>query len=227
MRGFLNRVHPIGLGLFFGLIFLAALILESVAGWHDFNDQQIAASLATIPYLDYITSASFAADVTENWQSEYLQFLLYIGATVWLVHRGSPESKDLDKAGRGTDADQLVGRHAQPDSPRWAKVSGWRRSLYSHSLLWVMGAIFFASWGVQGVAGHAAYNEQQLIDYQAPLSIGQYLTSADFWNRTLQNWQSEFLAVGSMVVLSVYLRERGSPESKPVGSPHTATNVES
>ena len=223
MRRFLKHN---GLSLFFGVIFLAALIGQSFAGWSDFNDQQTAAQLIPISYVDYVTSASFAADVTENWQSEYLQFLLYIAATVWLVQRGSPESKDLDAAGPGSDEDQLVGPHARKDSPAWAKATGWRRSLYSHSLIWVMGAIFFASWAVQGIAGHAAYNEQQLIDYQEPLSLAQYLVSADFWNRTLQNWQSEFLAVGSMVVLSIYLRERGSPESKPVGASHEETNVE-
>ncbi|WP_210508921.1 DUF6766 family protein [Naasia sp. SYSU D00057] len=226
MRALLDRIRPIGLGLFFGGIFAVTLIAQSLAGWNAFNDEQTAAHLFPISYLDYVTSASFAADVTENWQSEYLQFLLFIGATVWLVHRGSPESKDLDEVGRGTDEQQMLGRHVRKDSPSWAKATGWRRSLYSHSLLWTMGAIFVASWAVQWIAGHAAYNEQQLIDYQDPLTLAEYLGSADFWNRTFQNWQSEFLAVGSMVVLSVYLRERGSPESKPVGAPHAETNVE-
>lgn len=89
-----------------------------------------------------------------------------------------------------------------------------------------MGTIFTLSWIAQWITGRVAYNEQLLGDLDDPLSLWQYLWSADFWNRTLQNWQSEFLAVGSMVVFSVYLRQRGSPESKPVGQPHHSTGVE-
>jgi hypothetical protein len=98
--------------------------------------------------------------------------------------------------------------------------------VYSRSLGLVMGALFLLSWLAQSVAGSAAYNEQQLRDLQAPVGWAGYVASADFWNRTLQNWQSELLAVASMVVLSIYLRQRGSPESKPVGAAHTATGVE-
>jgi uncharacterized protein (DUF486 family) len=90
----------------------------------------------------------------------------------------------------------------------------------------VMGVIFLFSWLAQSIAGRSAFNEQQLEQLQDPVSWTAYVVSSDFWNRTLQNWQSEFLAVGSMVVLSIYLRQRGSPESKPVGTSHTATGVE-
>jgi hypothetical protein len=155
-----------------------------------------------------------------------LQFTLYILTTVWLVQRGSPESKPLDKAGRGSDEDQRVGEHAGPRSPRWARVGGLRTRLYSNSLVLVMTGIWLGSWGVEAVAGRVAYNADQLDHQEAAVTLVQYLGSSDFWNRTLQNWQSEFLAVGSMAVLSIYLRQRGSPESKPVGAPHDATGVE-
>ena len=89
-----------------------------------------------------------------------------------------------------------------------------------------MGAIFLGSWTAQAVAGHAAYNAAQLRAFQDPLGFRAYLAAPDFWNRTLQNWQSEFLAILSMALLSIYLRQRGSPESKPVGAPHSATGVE-
>jgi hypothetical protein len=89
-----------------------------------------------------------------------------------------------------------------------------------------MGLFFLGSWGAQLVTGTSAYNSERLQNLQSPISVGQYLFAADFWNRTLQNWQSEFLAVGSMVTLSIYLRQRGSPESKPVGEPHASTGVE-
>jgi hypothetical protein len=215
-----------GLSLFFGLVFLAALVGQSLTGLAEFNDQQVAASMATLNYGQYLTSSDFAVDVAENWQSEYLQFLLYILATVWLLQRGSPESKSLDEAGTETDKDQKVGRFATEDSPAWAKVNGIRRTVFSSSLGIVMGVIFLGSWLAQGVAGTAAYSHQQLIDKEDPVTLLGYLATSDFWNRTLQNWQSEFLAVGSMAVLSVYLRQRGSPESKPVGTPHSATGIE-
>jgi hypothetical protein len=105
-------------------------------------------------------------------------------------------------------------------------VGGWRTRVYSNSLLLVMGTIFLLSWFGQFVTGRVAYNAEQLDHQLAPVGWMDYLSSPDFWNRTLQNWQSELLAVGSMAVLSIYLRQRGSPESKPVGAPHAATGVE-
>lgn len=223
MRTFLRHNS---LSLFFGLIFLLSLGGQSLAGWHQLNAQQVAEHLDTIPWSGYVTSSDFAVDVAENWQSEFLQFWLYLMATVWLLQKGSPESKELDKAGKESDEDQLVGPHAREDSPAWAASGGWRTRLYSSSMAMVMGAIFLASWLVQSVAGWAAYNEERLQQLQDPLTWGSYLLGADFWARTLQNWQSEFLAVGAFAVLSIYLRQRGSSQSKPVGSPHGSTGVE-
>jgi hypothetical protein len=215
-----------GLGLFFGAIFLAALIGQAIVGHADYNHLQAAHHDDPLSFWRYVTSSDFGADVLENWQSEYLQFTLYILTTVWLVQRGSPESKPLGKAGRESDEVQRLGEHAGPRSPRWARVGGLRMRLYSNSLVLVMTAIWLGSWGVQAVAGRVAYNADQLDHQEAAVTLVQYLGSSDFWNRTLQNWQSEFLAVGSMAVLSIYLRQRGSPESKPVGAPHDATGVE-
>jgi hypothetical protein len=220
------RLRNHGLGLFFAAIFVAALIGQALVGHADFNHAQIAHHDDAVSLGRYVTSSDFGADVLENWQSEYLQFTLYILSTVWLLQRGSPESKSLGKAGRESDEDQRVGEHADARSPRWARVGGLRTRLLENSLVLVMTAIFFASWGVQAVAGRVAYNAEQLDHQEAAVSLFQYVGSSDFWNRTLQNWQSEFLAVGSMAVLSIYLRQRGSPESKPVGAPHDATGVE-
>jgi hypothetical protein len=223
MRTFLRQNS---LSLFFGVIFLAALVGQGLAGHADYNAHQITDHLATISLGRYLTSSSFAVDVAENWQSEYLQFLLYILATVWLLQRGSPESKELDKAGTESNQEQKIGRFAEGTSPAAARRGGLVTGLYSNSLGLVMGAIFMASWGAQSLAGRVAYDEEQLAQLQAPVSWIGYVTSSDFWNRTLQNWQSEFLAVGSMAVLSIYLRQRGSPESKPVGTAHTTTGAE-
>ena len=214
------------LSLFFGLILALTLVAQALTGVADYNRTVARSDLPTMSIGEYVTSSQFAVDVAENWQSEYLQFLLYILLTVWLIQRGSPESKKVDERGGEDEKKQKVGRHADPESPRWAKVGGWRTALYSNSLGLVMGLFFLGSWAAQLVAGTSAYNSERLQDRQAPISMLDYGHTPDFWNRTFQNWQSEFLAVGSMVVLSIYLRQRGSPESKPVGSPHAATGVE-
>ncbi|MFD1212412.1 DUF6766 family protein [Arthrobacter sp. GCM10027362] len=215
-----------GLSIAFGLLFLASLIGQAFSGLAYFNEQQMSNNLEEISFGQYITSSNFAVDVTENWQSEYLQFLLFIVLTVWLVQKGSPESKDLDKIGTESDQDQLLGAHAKPESPEWAKAGGLKTKVYANSLGLVMGTVFLLSWLAQSIAGFSAYASEQLANLQDPGSWVEYLGSSEFWNRTLQNWQSEFLAVWSMVVLSVYLRQRGSPESKPVGASHEETNVE-
>jgi hypothetical protein len=215
-----------GLGLFFLGIFLATLLGQALVGHADFNHRQRAHHDEPVSLGRYVLSSDFGVDVLENWQSEYLQFTLYVLATVWLLQRGSPESKELDRAGRESDADQRVGRHATKSSPRWARAAGWRRAVLSNSLVLVMATIWLGSWAVQSVTGRAAYNAEQFDHQEVGVGWLGYLGTADFWNRTLQNWQSEFLAVGSMAVLSIYLRQRGSPESKPVGAPHDATGVE-
>ena len=214
-----------GLSLFFGLIFLLALLGQGLTGHALFNEEQLSAGLDEISLGQYLTSSNFAVDVSENWQSEYLQFLLYIIATIWLVQKGSPESKEPDKTGLESDQEQIVGEYSNARSPAWAKVRGWRLTVFSNSLGATMGLIFMLSWLVQSVTGNSAYNEEQLKNFQQPASWAEYVVSPEFWNRTLQNWQSEFLAVGSMVVLSIYLRQRGSPESKPVGSAHDDTGA--
>ena len=214
------------LSLFFMAIFVAALIGQAVAGHAEFNNEAAAHASETLSFWAYVASPDFGQAVMENWQSEYLQFTLFILATVWFVQKGSPESKPLDRAGTESDADQRVGAHARADSPRWARASGVRRFLYSNSLLLVMGSIWLGSWFAHSLTGWRTYNDTQLEHGDATLGWVQYLGSADFWETTLQNWQSEFLAVGSMAVLAIYLRQRGSPESKPVGASHEATGVE-
>jgi hypothetical protein len=116
-----------------------------------------------------------------------------------------------------------MGAFAEPDSPAPVRAGGWLAQLYSASLTLVMAAVFLLSWGAQAVTGRVAFNEERLRDLLDPLPLGAYLFSPDFWGRTFQNWQSELLAVGSMAIFAVFLRQRGSPESKPVGALHSET----
>ncbi|WP_308123394.1 DUF6766 family protein [Modestobacter marinus] len=212
-----------GLSLTFGALFLLTLAGQAFAGRAQVNDERLADGLEPVSLLAFVTSSTFGVDVMENWQSEYLQFFLYVFATVWLVQRGSAESKELHQVGTESDEEQRVGEHARPDSPAWARAGGWRTTVFSRSLGLVMGTLFLLTWAASSVAGWAAFNAGQLRDHEDPVSWADYLGEADFWNRTLQNWQSEMLAVGSMAIFAVYLRQRGSPESKPVGAAHDDT----
>jgi len=170
-----------------------------------------------------VRSPDFGGAVLENWQSEFLQFSLFIAATIWLVQKGSNESKKLEDVGLESDKRQRVGRHTPADGPRLARFDDWRTRLYENSLLLVMAVIFFATWFGQSLNNWRVFNAEQLESDEEALSWGRYLLDPDFWEKTLQNWQSEFLAIGTMVVFTIYLRQRGSPESKPVGAPHDET----
>jgi hypothetical protein len=207
-------------------LFLLALGFQAIAGHAAYNDEQSAHMEAGVTLWEYVTSSSFGVAVMENWQSEYLQFTLFIMLTVWLFQKGSPESKELDKPGRESDRDQRVGRHAREDSPAPARRDGFVRALYENSLLIAMATIWIASWFAQSLTGLVDYNSEQSDHGQPKISWLAYLGNPSFWERTLENWQSELLAVGSMAIFAVYLRQRGSPESKPVGARHEDTGVE-
>jgi hypothetical protein len=222
MRRFLRENS---LSIVFLVLFLAALSGQAIAGHAEFNALADEHGSPHMSLPRYVVSSDYGTAVMENWQSEYLQFTLMILLTVWLLQKGSPESKPLDQAGRESDQAQKVGADAQQNSPRWAKVSGIRRTLYENSLVIVMGTFWLGTWLAQSVTGVAQYNSERLDHHQDPVAWSHYITSPNFWQNTLQNWQSEFLAVGSMAILSVYLRQRGSPESKPVGAPHSSTGA--
>jgi hypothetical protein len=214
------------LSLFFLAIFLAALTGQAIAG-HDLHNQEAAEHGGeAMSFWRYVTGSDFGNAVMENWQSEYLQFLLFMLATVWLLQRGSPESKEPGEEGIESKQKQKLEGYAGEDSPGWARVGGLRTTLYSNSLLIAMAIIFIGSWFAQSVTGQTEFNAERTDHDGQELSWWGYVGTAHFWESTLQNWQSEFLAVGSFAVLAIFLRQRGSPESKPVGAPHDATGVE-
>ena len=161
----------------------------------------------------------FWGAVMENWQSEFLQFTVFIGATIWLVQKGSNESSGSSDAGRETDERQRVGR-TQRASPRWAKARGLKRRLYENSLLITMSAIFFATWFAQSLNYWRVFNDEQREHSEATVSWGRYLLDPDFWETTLQNWQSEFLAVGVMVVFTITCASAARP-SRSRSARHT------
>jgi uncharacterized protein DUF6766 len=213
------------LSLFFLGLFVVTLFGQSVAGQRAYNAEQLTHDSEPLSYARYLVSSNFGEAVVENWQSEWLQFIVFALATVWLVQKGSSESKEVEEAGLESDQKQRVRSFADGRSPRWARLGGVRTWIYENSFLLVMGPIFLACWLAQSLTGWNGFNDEQREHGEQTVSWLGYLDRADFWEKTLQNWQSEFLAVGTMVVFTIYLRQRGSPESKPVGAPHDETGT--
>jgi hypothetical protein len=211
------------LSLAFFALFLISLAGQGVAGYSEFNHHQTQHDEPTVSVGRYLVSSDFGADMLENWQSEWLQFWTFALATVWLIQKGSNESKRPEDVGLESDEQQRVGEYAPRNAPRWAKVKDWRLTIYSNSFFIVMGLVFMATWVGQSLTSWTVYNDELSAHHEPGVSWLTYLGSGDFWVRSLQNWQSEFLAVGTMAVFTIYLRQRGSPESKPVGAPHEET----
>jgi hypothetical protein len=228
----LTLVRRNALSLFFLALFLGTVVFQAIAGHAEYNNEEVDVSRLsgdepdTISLGRYLVSSSFARALMENWQSEWLQFVVFLVVTVWLTQRGSSESKVPGEEGGESDEEQKVGEHAEAGSPLWAQTGGLRTFVFSRSLLLAFGTLFLLSWLAQSFTGWSEYNSDQLQFKEEKVSWLSYLGTADFWEQTLQNWQSEFLAVGTMIVFSIYLRQRGSPQSKPVGAPHTETATE-
>jgi hypothetical protein len=151
----------------------------------------------------------------ENWESEFLQMFVFIVFTVFLFQRGSSESKDPD---RSDESKKVTSK-----SPASVLAGGWRLKLYENSLSLVFLVVFLSTFFLHAVGGAHQYNDELQLHGQQPISVAQYLCSSRFWFESLQNWQSEFLSLWAMVVGSIYLRQRGSPESKAVEAPHEET----
>lgn len=169
----------------------------------------------------YLSSGAFGEAVFENWESEFLQMALYVLLTAYLFQKGSSESKDPDKAEK-VDEDPRKHR-TNPLAPGPVRRGGIVLALYNHSLFLAFLLLFIFSFSGHAYFGWQAANEEAIQHGQPIEGLGAYMTSAQFWFESLQNWQSEFLAILSIVVLSIWLREKGSPELKPVFASHAQT----
>jgi hypothetical protein len=211
-----------GLTLFMLALFLGTLVPMSIAGLFDENDERREHGEPPLTYGQYLVSGSFVEGVFENWESEFLQMGVYVLATAFLFQLGSPESKRLDgEEPQDVDAQ----RQRSPNRPWPVRRGGAWLRLYANSLSIALFTLFALSFVLHAVGGAWAFNEEQLAHGGQTVSILQYLTTARFWFESLQNWQSEFLAVGALVLLSIWLRQQGSPESKPVAAPHRETGT--
>ncbi|GIH02824.1 hypothetical protein Rhe02_08910 [Rhizocola hellebori] len=203
--------------------FVVFVVGQAFAGWQVRNEDLLTAGLPADTFWHYLGTGHFGEALFENWESEFLQMGAYVLLTAFLVQRGSPESKPLEQDDRAEDDPDNAGA----DSPAWSKTRGWRQWFYRNSLSLGLFGFFVLSFAGHLLAGTAEYNEQQALEQgAAPIGIWQFFGSADFWFQSMQNWQSEFLAVAALVLLSIVLRQHGSPQSKPVKAPHTQTGAE-
>jgi hypothetical protein len=202
-------------GLF--VVFFALMI---VAGLQSYNNEQASHSGSVVSLWQYLQTGNFYEATFENWESEFLQMGMYVVLTAYLFQRGSSESKDPDQPAP-QDEEPRTAQHR--DAPWPVRRGGVVLALYEHSLAGLFFAMFFASFALHAISGAAEYNEDQLEHGDSPISTLSYLTTSRFWFESMQNWQSEFLAVAFIVGASVYLREKRSAESKPVAAPHAET----
>ncbi len=212
MRRFL-RENDLSL-VMFG-IFAVCLVGQGVAGFRVYNHEQVENSRAVVDGLAYLRTGHFIEAVFENWESEFLQMGMYVLLTVFLFQSGSPVSK---MRGDPEEVDAMSRGHA--DVPWPVRRGGVALRLYEHSLTIALLGLFAASLALHAVGGAKDATERAAERGEGPVSLLDYLGSATFWFESMQNWQSEFLSIGVLVVLTIFLRQRGSPESKPIDPPH-------
>ena len=214
-----------GLSIVLTLFFLLFLGGQAGTGFNHYNEEQQEHGQPTVDFKSYLGSAHFLEATMENWESEFLQMFAFVILTAFLFQKGSAESKPLDEPGL---EDPDPGKsHNKKDAPWPVRKGGLVLKVYEYSLSLAFLLLFLMSFTLHAVGGAEEYNQDQREHGSTEtVSTLGYMRTSSFWFESFQNWQSEFLAVGAMVVLSIFLRQRGSPESKPVDSPHSETGGE-
>jgi hypothetical protein len=207
------------LSIVFFILFLLSLYGQVVMGLQEHNEEIEEFGGATISLSEYLTSGHFFQSTFENWESEFLQMALFLILSMFLYQKGSSESKDPDK-------DEEVDREPNPkkkDAPWPVKKGGIILSLYKHSLCYTFTFIFLLSFVLHWYGSLKDYNEEQQLKNKPTETAIEYLSNTRLWFESFQNWESEFLSIFSIVVLSIFLREKGSPQSKPVDAANSDT----
>lgn len=206
-----------GLTLFFLTIFVITLVAQAITGWKENNIEVVEKGGQAIPFMAYLGSGHFISATFENFQSEFLQMGLYVIVTAGLRQQGSAESKSFEE--------EEVDREPKPnpDAPWPVRKGGWILKIYSCSLSLCFLLLFLITWGLHLYGSLLEHNEEQLLKNKPADSVLTYLGEPAFWFQSFQNWQSEFISIVSIVFLTIYLRQKGSPESKPVDAPHMQT----
>ena len=209
-----------GLSIAMFALFAVSLVGQVFAGHRVHNQDQVEHNQPTVSLGQYLSSGHFVESVFENWESEFLQMAAFVLLTAYLYQKGSPESRKLEGE---PDLDKHPRKSKKKDSPWPVHRGGLALTLYSHSLSIALFLLFAGSFLLHAAGGVREYNQEQLEHGSEQIGMITYMGTSRFWFESFQNWQSEFLSVGVLIVLSVFLRERHSPESKPVDEPHDET----
>ena len=209
-----------GLSIAMFVLFAVSLVGQVLAGHRVHNQDQVEHEQPALSLGEYLSSGHFVESVFENWESEFLQMAAFVLLTAYLYQKGSPESRKLEGE---PDLDKHPRKSKKKDSPRPVHRGGLALTLYSHSLTIALFLLFAGSFLLHAAGGVREYNQEQLEHGSETIGMLTYIGTSRFWFESFQNWQSEFLSVGVLIVLSIFLRERHSPESKPVSESHGET----
>lgn len=212
-------IHNNGLAIVFILLFLLSLGGQFVTGYHEHNKEREEEGMSLLSPEAYVQSGHFIQATFENWESEFLQMALFVVLTISLRQKGSSESKKLE----GKEEVDREPSAKRPGAPWPVRRGGWILFLYKHSLSIILVLLFLASLVLHFHGSMTDENELRAHKGLPPENIRGYLADSRFWFESFQNWQSEFLSVAAIVVLSIYFRQKGSPQSKPVDAPHAET----
>ena len=223
-RALFNIWRDNGLSIVLAGLFLVSFVGQGIAGHHEHNVERIEHGVPPVGFLTYVQGSHFWSATFENWESEFLQMFVFVVLTVYLFQRGSAESKDPDRQ-EAVDRDPRTTKDLT-SAPRPVKLGGWILAIYERSLGLAFLSAFLVSFLLHARASLELNNAERLDHAAPPMALLEHVTGSTFWFESFQNWQSEFLSVWAMVVLTIFLRHRGSPESKPVDAPHSQTGSE-
>lgn len=207
-----------GLSLAFLLLTILSLSAQAFTGLCQYNEFLSSHDKIPVSIIQYVQSGHFIQATFENWESEFFQMALFVWFTVFLRQKGSSESKVI--SGK-EEVDRQPKKHSNAPWP--VKKGGIALAIYKHSLSLALLLLFLVSFLLHWYGSNKDFNEQQILDGKTTETMCEYLSNSRLWFESFQNWQSEFLSVFAIIFLSIYLREIGSPQSKPVDAPHSET----
>lgn len=220
-----NPIRNMGLTIVMFALFFFSIVGQTFTGLQEYNEDQQEHQEPTVGLVEYLGTGHFIEAVFENWESEFLQMASYVILTIFLFQKGSSESKDPEKDKDPVDEDPREAKNKE-EAPGPVRRGGLMLMLYENSMSIAFVVLFLLSFLLHAFGGSEQYSREQMAHGGQAVSMFEYIGTSRFWFESFQNWQSEFMSVGVLIVMSVFLRQKGSPESKPVAAPHSKTGID-